>query len=89
MSLVTKEKAKIIQEFGKTATDTGSPEVQIALLTNEINSLTEHFKTHAKDHHSRKGLIRKVTLRRKMLEYLKKNDFKSYREVIAKLNLRG
>jgi small subunit ribosomal protein S15 len=89
MSLSPSEKAKIINEFGESATDTGSSEVQIALLSADINKLTEHFKTHAKDHHSRQGLIRKVNLRRKLLAYLKTISPERYRAIVTKLNLRG
>ena len=69
-------------------TDTGSPEVQIALLTARINHLTEHFKTHKKDHHSRRGLLMLVGRRRRLLDYVKKNDVERYRAIIAKLGLR-
>ncbi|EKE00623.1 MAG: 30S ribosomal protein S15 [uncultured bacterium] len=89
MSLSPAVKAKIIKEYGLVDGDTGSPEVQIALLTHDINYLTEHFKSHAKDHHSRRGLIRKVNLRRKLLSYLKEKDIMRYRNVISRLNLRG
>lgn len=89
MSLSTERKATIIAEFKQVANDTGSPEVQVALLTNEINTLTEHFKVHTKDLHSRRGLIRKVNLRRTLLQYLKRKDVKRYAELIARLNLRG
>lgn len=89
MSLSSAAKMKIIKEYGLDDKDTGSPEVQIALLTNDINHLTEHFKSHVKDHHSRRGLIRKVNLRRKLLSYLKEKDIKRYRNIIARLNLRG
>lgn len=89
MSLVNAAKAKIVEEYGLSKGDTGSPEVQIALLTSEISLLTEHFKSHVKDHHSRRGLIRKVNLRRKLLAYLKEKDVARYRSIISKLNLRG
>lgn len=89
MSLSSAEKAKIIEEYGLAEGDTGSPEVQIALLTTDINQLTEHFKSHAKDHHSRRGLIRKVNLRRKLLDYLKEEDAERYRSVVDRLNLRS
>ncbi|EKD46014.1 MAG: hypothetical protein ACD_69C00047G0001 [uncultured bacterium] len=89
MSLSPALKASIIKEYGLEEGDTGSPEVQIALLTNDINQLTEHFKSHVKDHHSRRGLIRKVNLRRKLLDYLKNKDNERYRSVVTRLNLRG
>jgi small subunit ribosomal protein S15 len=89
MSLSSNTKSKIVEEYGLAEKDTGSPEVQIALLTNDINQLTEHFKSHNKDHHSRSGLIRKVNLRRKLLAYLKATDLGRYRSVITRLGLRG
>lgn len=89
MSLSAAEKAKIVTDFGSSANDTGSVEVQIALLTNDINKLTEHFKAHAKDVHSRRGLIRKVNLRRKLLSYIKNKDLTRYKSIVAKLDLRG
>jgi len=89
MSLSTQEKSKIIVDFGRSNTDSGSVGVQIALLTADINKLTEHFKVHSKDFHSRTGLIRKVNLRRKLLQYLKRKDFGRYRDIVAKLELRG
>lgn len=89
MSLLTAVKANIIKEYGLIEGDTGSPEVQIALLTSDINQLTEHFKSHVKDHHSRRGLIRKVNLRRKLLDYLKSKDVGRYRSIVARLSLRG
>ena len=86
---VTKErKAELVKEFGKSAKDTGATEVQIAILTDEINELTEHLKTHIHDFHSKRGLLMKVGKRRKLLDYLKANDIASYREVIKKLNIR-
>lgn len=89
MALLTEEKANIVKEFKRNEGDTGSPEVQIALLTENINKLQNHFKNHKKDHHSRNGLIRMVNLRRKLLTYLKKKNTVSYDELIKKLNLRG
>jgi small subunit ribosomal protein S15 len=89
MSLSAAEKAKIVKEYGFSETDTGSVEVQVALLTTDINKLTEHFKIHAKDFHSRRGLIRKVNLRRKLLGYLKVTDVERYVNLIKRLNLRG
>ena len=81
-------KADTIARFGKDESDTGSPEVQIALLTDRINHLTEHLKTHKKDHHSRRGLLMLVGRRRRFLDYLKKNDIERYRSIIAELGLR-
>ena len=81
-------KDKIINEFQKKAKDTGSSEVQIALLTKRINSLTEHFKNNKKDNHSREGMIKLISRRRRLLGYLKKKDSKRYEEIIKKLNLR-
>ncbi len=88
MALKKEEKAKIIKEFAKSANDCGSAEVQIAILTNEINNLTEHLKTNIHDFHSKRGLLMKVGRRKKLLNYLKENDVVSYREVIKKLGLR-
>ena len=81
-------KDKIINEFQKKAKDTGSSEVQIALLTKRINSLTEHFKNNKKDNHSREGMIKLISRRRRLLGYLKKRNLKRYEEIIKKLNLR-
>ena len=88
MALNKDKKAQIIKEFARDSKDTGSPEVQIAILTNEINALTEHLKNNKQDKASKRGLLIKVGKRKKLLEYLKNNDVKSYREVIKKLNLR-
>ena len=88
MALTKKEKAKIIKTFAKNDKDCGSAEVQIAILTHEINNLTEHMQEHAHDYHSNRGLLMKVGRRKKLLNYLKDNDVKSYREVIKKLNIR-
>ena len=88
MALTKEAKAKIIKDFAKSKNDTGSAEVQIAILTHEINELTEHLKTHIHDFHSRRGLLKKVGQRRNMLQYLAKKDIQSYREVIKKLGLR-
>ena len=86
---VTKErKAELVKTFGKNENDTGSSEVQIAILTEEINELTEHLKLHIHDFHSKRGLLIKVGKRRALLDYLKKTDIKSYREVIEKLGIR-
>ena len=81
-------KADTIARFGKDESDTGSPEVQIALLTDRINHLTEHLKSHKKDYHSRRGLLMLVGRRRRFLDYLKKNDIERYRSIIAELGLR-
>ena len=86
---VTKErKAELVKEFGKSEKDTGATEVQIAILSKEIDELTEHLKVHTHDYHSRRGLLKKVGQRRNMLQYLAKRDIQSYREVIKKLGLR-
>ena len=81
-------KAAIVEKFRQHETDTGSPEVQVALLTERITQLTEHFKTHKKDHHSRRGLLMLVGQRRRLLGYLQKNDLEGYRELIRELGLR-
>lgn len=87
--MVTKEqKESVIAEYGRTPTDTGSPEVQIALLTARIVDLTEHLKANPKDHHSRRGLFKMIGKRRGLLDYLKKNDIESYRTLIARLGIR-
>jgi len=88
MALTKEIKAKLIKDFAKSENDTGSTEVQIAILTEEINALTEHLKEHTHDYHSRRGLLRKVGQRKSLLNYLAKNDINSYREVIKKLGLR-
>ncbi|MFI3166983.1 MAG: 30S ribosomal protein S15 [Bacillota bacterium] len=82
------QKQEIIATYGRTPTDTGSPEVQVALLTFRIRELTEHLKIHKKDHHSRRGLLKMVGKRRNLLKYLKDNDIEKYRDTIAKLGLR-
>lgn len=81
-------KQEIIAKFGRKEGDTGSPEVQIALLTQRINHLTEHLRTHQKDHHSRRGLLQMVGHRKGLLDYLKQTDIEKYRQVIAELGLR-
>ncbi|MCR5684044.1 MAG: 30S ribosomal protein S15 [Lachnospiraceae bacterium] len=87
--MINKEKkAEIIAKFGKTPEDTGSTQVQVALLTERINELTEHLKVHKQDHHSRRGLLKMVGQRRGLLEYLKKSDINEYRALIEKLGLR-
>ena len=82
------EKKEIVKDFGKKDTDTGSTEVQVALLTKKINELSEHFKTHKKDHHSRRGLLGMINNRRKLLKYLKGKNEEGYKEIIKKLGLR-
>ena len=86
--MTTERKAEVIKEYGRTPNDTGSPEVQVALLTERINVLTEHLKENKKDHHSRRGLLKMVGKRRGLLDYLKKNDLEGYRALIAKLGIR-
>ena len=81
-------KSEIVAKFQRAEGDTGAPEVQGALLTARINHLTEHFKVHAKDHHSRRGLLRMVSRRRKLLDYLKRTDLNAYRKLIDTLSLR-
>ena len=88
MALTTERKATIIDSHKIHSGDTGSPEVQVALLTARITDLTEHFKTHVKDHHSRRGLLRMVSRRRKLLDYLKRADADKYRQLIDRLGLR-
>ena len=88
MVLVKEKKTKLIDEFRVHARDTGSAEVQIAILTERINILGEHFKNHQKDFNSRRGLLSLVGRRRRLLDYLKKKDFKKYEEIIGKLHLR-
>lgn len=88
MSLSVQHKAEIIKEYQLTPGDTGSVEVQVAVLTADIKSLTEHFKTHIHDHNSRRGLLRKVSQRRKLLDYLKKKNAERYRNLIKRLQLR-
>ncbi len=88
MTTTTLKKAEIIKEFQRNAADTGSSEVQVALLTSRINDLTEHFKIHKKDHHSRRGLLKLVSQRRRLLDYLKRVDNNKYLELIKTLGLR-
>lgn len=88
MSVTAERKAAIIADNARAANDTGSPEVQVAILTERIANLTEHFKTHAKDNHSRRGLLMLVNKRRSLLDYLKREDAGRYNELIAKLGLR-
>jgi small subunit ribosomal protein S15 len=88
MALIKEEKQKLISEHARTEGDTGSPEVQVAVLSRRINELTEHLKDHSKDHHSRRGLLRMVGRRRRLLEYLRRRDVERYRDLISKLGLR-
>ena len=88
MSITVEEKARVIKEFGTAAGDTGSPEVQVAILSSRIATLTEHFKTHKKDNHSRRGLLMMVAQRRKLLDYLKGKDTSRYSALIGRLGLR-
>lgn len=88
MSLIKERKAEIMEEFGRGKNDTGSVEVQVAILTERINELTEHFKLHIHDNHSKVGLMKMVGKRRSLLDYLKQEDVKRYQAVIKKLNLR-
>ena len=88
MSVTAERKQDLIKENARTSGDTGSPEVQVAILTERINNLTDHFKTHAKDNHSRRGLLMLVNKRRSLLDYLRREDQERYNALIAKLNLR-
>ena len=88
MAITKERKAELISQFRRKETDSGSPEVQIALLTTRINELTDHFKTHKKDNHSRRGLLKMVSQRRSLLDYLKRTDIERYHEVVNRLGLR-
>jgi small subunit ribosomal protein S15 len=88
MTITAERKAEVIKEHARSEGDSGSPEVQVAILTERITNLTEHFKTHAKDNHSRRGLLMMVNNRRSLLDYLKKKDASRYSALIAKLGLR-
>ncbi|URD60975.1 30S ribosomal protein S15 [Sphingomonas sp. KRR8] len=88
MSITAERKAQLIKDYAREANDTGSPEVQVAILTDRINTLTEHFKTHAKDNHSRRGLLMMVNKRRSLLDYLKREDAQRYTDLIGRLGLR-
>lgn len=88
MSIEQVKKTELITDYRQHETDTGSPEVQIAVLSERIKNLTEHFKTHKKDHHSRRGLLKLVNKRRSLLDYLRSNEVNRYREIIARLGLR-
>ena len=88
MSITAEEKTRLIKEFGAKDGDTGSPEVQVAILTSRISTLTEHFKTHKKDNHSRRGLLKLVAQRRKLLDYTKAKDEARYQDLIKRLGIR-
>jgi len=88
MTLKSAQKSEIVTQYGRNPTDTGSPEVQVALLSARINQLSEHFAGHEKDHHSRRGLLKMVNQRRKLLDYLKQRDQGRYQELIGRLGLR-
>lgn len=88
MSITVEEKARVMKEYATKDGDTGSPEVQVAILTSRITTLTEHFKTHKKDNHGRRGLLKMVAQRRKLLDYLKGKDEGRYRELIQRLGIR-
>jgi len=88
MTITTERKAEVIKEYATKANDTGSPEVQVAVLSERISNLTEHFKSHVKDNHSRRGLIKMVSQRRRLLDYIKATDTKRYDALISRLGLR-
>ena len=88
MALTKEAKQQVVGSYGRTGSDTGSPEVQIALLSRRIHLLTEHLRTHKKDHHSRRGLLKLVGQRRRLLNYLQKSDLEGYRKLIKELGLR-
>ncbi|MEW9919887.1 30S ribosomal protein S15 [Marimonas sp. MJW-29] len=88
MSITAEEKTKVMKDFATKEGDTGSPEVQVAILTNRITTLTEHFKTHKKDNHGRRGLLKMVARRRKLLDYLKSKDEGRYQDLIGRLGIR-
>jgi small subunit ribosomal protein S15 len=89
MALTKEQKDSVIEKFRKHDKDSGSPEVQIALLTERLNTLSDHFKAHGKDHHSRRGLLKMVGQRKRLLAYLKKKDLEGYRALIKELGIRG
>ena len=89
MALTAEQKSKVVTDYQRSAGDTGSPEVQVAILSGKIQKLTPHFKDHIHDHHSRRGLLRMVSQRRKLLQYLKKTDIARYRKLIERLGLRS
>lgn len=88
MTMTAERKAALMKDYGTTPGDTGSPEVQVALLTERINGLTDHFKSHKKDNHSRRGLLKMVSLRRGLLDYLKSKDEQRYQTLIKRLDIR-
>jgi len=88
MTITPERKQELMKEYGADSKDTGSPEVQVAVLSERINSLTDHFKSHVKDNHSRRGLIRMVSTRRRLLDYIKSKDVKRYEALIGRLGLR-
>ncbi|GIK79963.1 MAG: 30S ribosomal protein S15 [Pseudorhodoplanes sp.] len=88
MSITVSRKAEVIKTYARKSGDTGSPEVQVAILSERINNLTEHFKTHVKDNHSRRGLLKLVSQRRQLLDYIKRNDEARYKDLIERLNIR-
>ena len=88
MSITKESKTRVISEFANSKDDTGSPEVQVAILTTRITTLTEHFKTHKKDNHSRRGLLKMVSRRRKLLDYIKSKDEQRYKSLIDRLGIR-
>jgi len=88
MSVTTEKKAEVIRKFAKKPSDTGSPEVQIAILSERINNLTDHFKSHVKDNHSRRGLLKMVATRRSLLDYIKRKDEARYKALLEKHNIR-
>ena len=88
MALQVAQKAQVVKDYQRSGKDTGSPEVQVALLTERINGLTEHFKTHVKDNHSRRGLLKMVSQRRQLLDYLRRNNEAGYKALIEKLGIR-
>jgi small subunit ribosomal protein S15 len=88
MTITAERKQELMKEYGAGAGDTGSPEVQVAVLSERINNLTDHFKSHVKDNHSRRGLIKMVSLRRRLLDYIKAKDHKRYEALIGRLGLR-
>ena len=88
MAMTAEEKAKVMKDFANKDGDTGSPEVQVAILTSRITTLTEHFKSHKKDNHSRRGLLKMVALRRKLLDYVKAKDESRYQDLIKRLGIR-
>jgi small subunit ribosomal protein S15 len=89
VSLTKEQKTELIGKYGRSGTDTGSAEVQVAMITERINELTEHLRTHKKDHHSRRGLLKLVGKRRRLLKYLERDDLERYRSLVSELGLRS